>query len=73
MLGLSPSCWAQLACVSGGGKTSLGSTMIIIIYSPNSVAIGGVGCDGWRQSILDDVLFWEVFQMRQILMVLVET
>jgi hypothetical protein len=49
LLRLFPSCWAQLAGVSGGGKTYLGSRLIIIIYSPHSVAIGGWdGMDGGR-------------------------
>jgi hypothetical protein len=45
----SPSCWAQLAGVSVGGKTYLGSRLIIIIYSPLSAAIGARdGMDGGR-------------------------
>ena len=47
MLGALTGCWGQLAGVSGGEKTYLGSRIIIKIYPPLSAAIGGrEGMDG---------------------------
>jgi hypothetical protein len=41
MLGALIHCWVQLAGVSGGEKTYLGSSIIIKIYPALSLAIGG--------------------------------
>jgi hypothetical protein len=47
MLGALIHCWVQLAGVSGGEKTYLGSSIIIKIYPALSLAIGGQdGMDG---------------------------
>jgi hypothetical protein len=47
MLGALIHCWVQLAGVSGGEKTYLGSSIIIKIYPALSLAIGGRdGMDG---------------------------
>ena len=49
MLGALICCWVQLAGVSGGEKTYLGSSIIIKIYPALSLAIGGRdGVDGNR-------------------------
>jgi hypothetical protein len=48
-LGPAPHCCAHLAGVSGGGKTYLGSSKILINYPALSAAIGGQdGMDGGR-------------------------
>ena len=47
MLGALTCCWVQLAGVSGGEKTYLGSIIIIKIYPGLSLVIGGRdGMDG---------------------------
>jgi hypothetical protein len=47
MLGALIHCWVHLAGVSGGGKTYLGSSIIIKIYPALSLAIRGRdGMDG---------------------------
>ena len=72
MLGTAPRCCAHLAGVSGGEFFYLGSSIIIKFYSTFSTAIGGRdGMDGGRTYWMM-FPFWETFQIRQILMDLVD-
>ena len=73
MLGPAPRCWVHLAGVSGGENIYLGSSIVLIInYPALSTAIGGRdGVDGSRAYWMT-LPFWEAFQIRQILMDLVD-
>jgi hypothetical protein len=65
-------CWAQLAGISGEEKSYLGSNILIINYPALSAAIGGrYWMDGSRTNWMT-LPIWEVFQIRQILMDLVD-
>jgi hypothetical protein len=70
--GLPPSGWAYLVGVSGGENVYLGSSILIINYPALSAAIGGWDGVDCSRAYWMTLPFWEAFQMRQILMDLVD-
>jgi hypothetical protein len=72
MLGLPPSGWAYFVGVSGGENVYLGSSILIINYPALSAAIWGWDGVDRSRAYWMTLPFWEEFQMRQILMALVD-